>query len=57
MARTAVAQRQNLLTRSKDGANSDWLKSGLKAGTPIISNAAIGPDGTQLRRQDEPERR
>lgn len=46
MARTAVAQRQNLLTRSKDGANSDWLKAGLKAGTPIISNAAVGPDGT-----------
>jgi len=46
MARTAIAQRQNLLTHSKNGANSDWLKAGLKAGTPIISNAAIGPDGT-----------
>lgn len=46
MARTAVAQRQNLLTYSQNGANAAWLKAGLHATTPVVSNDAVGPDGT-----------
>lgn len=46
MARTAVAQFQNLVTKSQNAADALWTKSGLNASTPIVSNDAIGPDGT-----------
>lgn len=46
MARTAVAQRQNLISKSQNAADALWTKSGLHASTPIVSNDAVGPDGT-----------
>mgnify|MGYP006935473695 CR=1 FL=1 len=44
--RNIVAQKQNLVTRSRDAANAAWTKLGLHATTPIVSNDAVGPSGT-----------